>query len=183
MFPFLRWGWFPCRFSTWKVHRLLPHLWFHCPWFLCLGWSSKFEHSNASWGFSVLGLVHIGPKSEAPSHLRSICVISTVESMEVGIEHFTWGPKSYVPSMTWMPTWEHFLEVRLGTCVESWVEQEARPNAQHSLARSLHKTIKIRLNEYRPYFNGFLRLKNWDFCLHVRISLHEWDLGSHMNQP
>ena len=35
-----------------------------------------------------------------------------------------------VPGMTWMPTWQHFLEVRLGTCVESWVEQKARPNSQ-----------------------------------------------------
>ena len=30
-----------------------------------------------------------------------------------------------IPSMTWMPMWQHFLEVRLGTCVESWVEQKA----------------------------------------------------------
>jgi hypothetical protein len=34
------------------------------------------------------------------------------------------SPKSYVPSMTWMPTWEHVLEVWLGTYVESWVEQK-----------------------------------------------------------
>ena len=27
--------------------------------------------------------------------------------MEVGIYHFTHGPKSRVPSMTWMPTWQH----------------------------------------------------------------------------
>jgi hypothetical protein len=30
-----------------------------------------------------------------------------------------------------MPTWQHFLKVRLGTCVESWGEQKARPNSQH----------------------------------------------------
>jgi hypothetical protein len=28
--------------------------------------------------------------------------------------------------MTRMPTWQHFLKVRLGTCVESWVEQKAK---------------------------------------------------------
>jgi hypothetical protein len=33
------------------------------------------------------------------------------------------GPQ--VASMTWMPTWQHFWEVRLGTCLESWVEQKS----------------------------------------------------------
>ena len=28
------------------------------------------------------------------------------------------------PSMMWMPTWPHFLEVGLGTCIESRVEQK-----------------------------------------------------------
>ena len=41
------------------------------------------------------------------------------------------GPKSQVPSMTWMPTWQHFLEMRLGTSVEDWVELQAIPNFQH----------------------------------------------------
>ena len=26
---------------------------------------------------------------------------------------------------------ETLLEVRLGTCIEGWVEQKARPNSQH----------------------------------------------------
>ena len=43
---------------------------------------------------------------------------------------FTHGPKFQVPIMTWMPTWQHFPEARLGTCVASWVEQKARPNSQ-----------------------------------------------------
>ena len=71
------------------------------------------------------------PKPLVPSHLRPICAILAVESIEVGTHHFTWGPKSWVPSITWIPTWQHFLEVRLGTCVESWAEQKARPNPQH----------------------------------------------------
>ena len=61
--------------------------------------------------------------SQVPSHLRSVRAISTVESMEVEAYHFARSPTSQVPSMTWMPTWQHFLEVRLGTCVESWMEQ------------------------------------------------------------
>ena len=57
--------------------------------------------------------------SQVPSHSRSICAISVVESMEVGTYHFTRVPSPKSPSMTWMPTWQHFLKVRLGTCVES----------------------------------------------------------------
>jgi hypothetical protein len=30
-----------------------------------------------------------------------------------------------------MLTWQHFLEGRLGTCVESWIEQNARLDSQH----------------------------------------------------
>ena len=74
------------------------------------------------------GSSQLCPKSYVPSHLRSIRTISTAESMEVGTYHFTQDPKSYVPTMTWMPTWQHFLEVRLGTCVESWVEQKGIVN-------------------------------------------------------
>ena len=43
---------------------------------------------------------------------------------------------SQVPSMTCLPTWQHFLEVRLGNFVESWVEQRARANTQHNISRS-----------------------------------------------
>jgi hypothetical protein len=63
-------------------------------------------------------------------HLRSICAISPVESVEVGTYHFTQGPKSQVLSTTQMPTWQHFLEVKHENYVESWDEQKARPNLQ-----------------------------------------------------
>jgi hypothetical protein len=59
---------------------------------------------------SLLGLVDTDPKSKVPSCLRSVCVISAIESMEV---------KTYDFSMAWMPAWRTFLVVRLGTCVES----------------------------------------------------------------
>jgi hypothetical protein len=66
------------------------------------------------------------------------------------------GPKSQVPS----PKYD--MNVRLGT----WVEQNAKPNSQHKSQRPLlHELIKIRLHDYKPYFNhGFLRLKSWDFA-------------------
>ena len=37
----------------------------------------------------------------------------------VGTYHFTHGLKCKVPGMTWMPHWQHFLEVRFMTCVKS----------------------------------------------------------------
>jgi hypothetical protein len=41
---------------------------------------------------------------------------------------------------------QHFLEVRLGTCVVSWVEQNARPTSQPKSCESISpKIIKIRL--------------------------------------
>ena len=36
-------------------------------------------------------------------------------------------PSPKVSSMTWMPTWQYYFEVRLGTYIESWVKQKARP--------------------------------------------------------
>ena len=40
---------------------------------------------------------------QGPSHLRPVRAISTVESMEVGTYHFTWGPKSQI-------TWNQFVQ-------------------------------------------------------------------------
>ena len=41
-----------------------------------------------------LGLVHTVSQVLSPVHLKFICAISIVESMEVGTYHFTRGPKS-----------------------------------------------------------------------------------------
>ena len=54
--------------------------------------------------------------------------------MEIGTYHFTHGTKPQIPGHkyvmdTYMTT---ILKVRLGTCVESWVEPKARPNSQHT---------------------------------------------------
>jgi hypothetical protein len=83
-------------------------------------WSLSTHHQLAKSFGIVLGT---GPHG-VPSHLRSIRAIFKIESMEVGTYHnFTWGSSLQVPSTTWMPTCQHFLEVRLGTCVENWVER------------------------------------------------------------
>ena len=68
--------------------------------------------------------------------------------------------------MIWMRTWQHFLEARLGTCVESWVEQKARPNPQDKPRKYLYiKYSWSNFNDtYIPYFNSSLRLKSWDFA-------------------
>ena len=39
--------------------------------------------------------------------------------------------------MTWMLAWQHFLEVKLGTCVMSRVEPKTRPNSFTNAARLL----------------------------------------------
>ena len=51
--------------------------------------------------------------------------------------------RSWKLGLTWMHTWQHILEVRLGARVESWVEQKARPNSQHKFQDFLHEIIKI----------------------------------------
>ena len=58
-------------------------------------------------------------------------IVMEVIINEVGTYHFTQAPKSLLPSMTWILTWQHFLKVKLGICVENWVEQKTKPNSQH----------------------------------------------------
>ena len=128
---------------------------------------------------------------EVPSHLSSIRAISTIESMEAGTYHFTRVLKSSIPSMTWVPTWQQFLEVRLGRCVESRSVKTPHPTsrkccAQHNqdpqhcsywmrgrffkLLTVPHNTVMDMNNvmsDFKKsfaYFNGFLRLKSWDFA-------------------
>ena len=86
------------------------------------------------------------------------------------------NPKSQVPTMTWMPTWQHFLEMRPGTCVASWVVQKARPNSQPTSREFLHKTIKIRLLYHLTIFYWF-----WGPCLHYWDLLTWVELGTHVN--
>ena len=62
---------------------------------------------------------------------HSIRAISAIDGVEVGTYHFVWGGSQMV---TWMPTWYHILDVRLGTCVESWVKQKARPSPTRNIS-------------------------------------------------
>ena len=64
-------------------------------------------------------------------------------NMEIGTHHFIWGPKSQLPTLTWMLTCRHFLEVRPGTCVASWVVQKARPSCQPKSRKLLQTTITL----------------------------------------
>ena len=60
---------------------------------------SSWNMKRMGSGLDVKAILIQGTKgrfTHVPSHLRSICVISTVEIMEVGTYHFTWGPKSQV---------------------------------------------------------------------------------------
>jgi hypothetical protein len=74
----------------------------------------------------------------------SIRAISTVESMNIGTYHFTHvpSPKSQVHECL---HGNIFLEVRLGTCVHSWVEQTSRLNLQHKSQFFLHKNQDLTL--------------------------------------
>ena len=68
-------------------------------------------------------------------------------------EHGSWdlplhaGLESWVPTRSWMPTWWHVLEVRLGTRVASWVKPNGRLDAQ----RKSHKYCCI--TQARSDFN------------------------------
>ena len=68
------------------------------------------------------------------------------------------GPKSYIPSMTWMPLWQHFLEVRHKTCVKRWLKQKGRPSNVFA-----GDNQALTLLDINPYYDGLLRLKSWDF--------------------
>ena len=77
----------------------------------------------------------------------------------------------------------HFLEVRLGTCAESWVKQKVRPTSQHeSHESSFMKCSRSNCNDNWPYSRGFSSFKQSGSCLRVGICYYEWDLGLHGNR-
>ena len=88
--------------------------------------ASRFREST------FVGQFTRAPKSSAPSPLRSILEISTVESTEIGTYLFAWGSKSQL--------WHGCLHGNifwrwgLGTCVVSWVNQKARPTLNSNRA-------------------------------------------------
>jgi hypothetical protein len=69
----------------------------------------------------------MGSQILTPSHLRSIRAISTIESMKVGIYHFTrWGPKydmdAYMALLAGGEAWDLCCELS---------QEEARPKLHH----------------------------------------------------
>ena len=70
-----------------------------------------------------------------------------------------------------------FLEVRVGTSVESWVKQEIRPNSQHKF-RNVCAYINHdpTLMDIKPYFGDSSRIRKSRLCLCVGTCWHEWNL-------
>jgi hypothetical protein len=80
-------------------------------------------------------------------------------SMKVGTYHFAHVLSPKYDIHAYMAP--HFLEVRFGTCVESWVKQKGRSNSQQVLwFFFFHKLIKI-------WFWWFLEAQKVGLCLHV----------------
>ena len=100
-----------------------------------------------------------------PSHLMSINAISFVESMEVGTYHFTHGLKSLIPSMTWLSTWQRFLEMRFWDLCWELVKQNARLDSQPNSCNFFCLNYsRSNLSDCWQHFNGFSRLKSYDFA-------------------
>ena len=112
--------------------------------------------------------VHTGTKSQVPSHLEvNPCNLNCWEHRSWDLPLHT-GPKSYVPSMTWTPTWQHILEVRLFTRVPSPKSQVWHgclhgntfwrwglgPNSQPKSRKLLYIKSRSDFNDDQPYFSG-----------------------------
>ena len=70
------------------------------------------------------------------------------------------------------------MEVSLGSCVECWVEQKARPNSQHKFRKYFCvKYFRSDFYDKYPYFNGFLKLRSWDFAFMLGLANMSGDLG------
>ena len=120
--------------------------------------TGDFLSESSYFSPSVLRPIHIG--SQVP--WRQSVQSQPLRAWKSGL---TTSHGSQVLSMTWMLTWPHFLEVKLETCVESWVEPKARPNPQHKSCKYFCiKYSKYDFNEYKSYFDGFFKLKSWDFA-------------------
>ena len=81
-----------------------------------------YKHVGVIQLLSLIGPLGLGPHGvPSPKPSKSLEVnLCNLNRWEHGIYHFTWGPK--YDTDAYMTTL--FLEVRLGTCVESWVEQK-----------------------------------------------------------
>ena len=102
-------------------------------------------------------------------------------------EHGSWdlplhtGPKSQVPSMTWMRTWQHLLKVRLEIGVESWLEEKATPNksCKYFYIKSSRPSIIINHGRMVSWGSQVGTLPPcWDLL--TWVGLGTWDFGPHV---
>jgi hypothetical protein len=64
----------------------------------------------------------------------------------------------------WMHAWQHLLEVRLGTCIESRVNKTLHPTFNTSPPNCFYKIIKIQLLMIIKYiWNVVFKLGSCDF--------------------
>ena len=63
--------------------------------------------------------------------------------------------------MTWMLAWHHFLEVRLGRCVECWVDQKATPNSLANIFAYINQD---------PTLMIVMKLNKWDLVSMLGLS-------------
>ena len=96
-----------------------------------------------SHGSQVLSLKSLDGQSVQSQQLRAWKLGLTTSHMS----------QVLIPSMIWMPTWQHILEMKLGTCVENWVEQKLDPTLNTSPIIFLHKIMKIQLMIINHYLN------------------------------
>lgn len=82
---------------------------------------------------SLIGTLGLGPHI-VPTHERSMCAISTIESMGLTTLHG-------IPSRTWMPIEEQFFGVEdWDLC---WVKQKTRHNYQRNSHKYNHQYLFI----------------------------------------
>ena len=82
--------------------------------------------------------------------------------------------------MTWMPTWQHILEVRIGTCVESWVEQKAIPDSQHKSHKHIcmnNQDPTLMINDCIFMVYGGSQVGTLPPCWGFASTSGTWDLG------
>ena len=96
--------------------------------------------------------------------------------MEVGTYRFIQGPKFYVPSLTLMPTWQHFLWWSLGLMLRVGSNKMLNPTLNTKPENLITKYSQdlTKFNEYQPYFSESMRLKVWDFSSMLGLATPLW---------
>ena len=125
-----------------------------------------------------------GPKFLCLKSLQvNLCNLSCWEHGSWDLPTHTW---SQVPSMTWKSTWQHFLEVRLGTCIESWSSKKPDPTLNTSpvniFAWNKQDPILMMINHIFMLFGGS-KVETLPPMLGLTNMSGTSDFGPHVNQP